>query len=292
MDIAQAIRDFFRDMADRISSFMSVFSVWDAIDILLVAVIMYIAIQLFRRSNAFPVIKGILFLVLVLGFSQVFELQTLKFLLNSTLQVGVLAVIVLFQPELRKMLGQVGSTGNIAIGRNAPSDMEKAITETLEACRVLSWERQGALIVFERRVSLTDIAKTGTLLDAATTAELVKNIFFPKAPLHDGAVIVQNGRITGAGCMLPLTTNTNLSRDLGMRHRAGIGMSENSDAVVVVVSEETGTISSAVGGMLKRGLTLETLETLLRVELLPDTEKKKGGLLSMLRKSGGKEDGA
>jgi diadenylate cyclase len=261
------------------------------LDILLVAVLVYVAIQLFRRSNAFPVIKGVIFLVLVLGFSQIFRLHTLSFLLNSTLQVGVLAVIVLFQPELRKMLGQVGSAGGIAIGRNAPSDLEKAIPETLEACRVLSWERQGALIVFERRVNLSDVAKTGTVVDAAVTAELIKNIFYPKAPLHDGAVIVQHGRITGAGCMLPLTGNANLSRDLGMRHRAGIGMSENSDAVVVVVSEETGTVSAAIGGMLKRNLTLETLETLLRMELVPVAEKKKGGLLSMLRKSGGKEDG-
>ncbi|MDR1668347.1 MAG: diadenylate cyclase CdaA [Oscillospiraceae bacterium] len=270
---------------------MSDFGVWDAVDILLVTVIIYLLIQLLRRSNAFPVIKGVLFLVLVLGFSQVFGLQTLNFLLYSTLQVGVLAVIVLFQPELRKMLGQMGSAGNITIGRNAPSDMEKAITETLEACRVLSWEHQGALIAFERRVSLTDIAKTGTVLDAAITAELVKNIFYPKAPLHDGAVVVQNGRITGAGCMLPLTANSNLSRDLGMRHRAGIGMSEESDAVVVVVSEETGTVSVAIDGMLKRNLNSEILEALLRMELLPETEKK-GGLLSMLRKSGGKEDGA
>ncbi|MDR1693186.1 MAG: diadenylate cyclase CdaA [Oscillospiraceae bacterium] len=278
-------------MAGRISSYISLFGIQDALDILLVAVLVYVAIQLFRRSNAFPVIKGVIFLVLVLGFSQIFRLHTLSFLLNSTLQVGVLAVIVLFQPELRKMLGQVGSAGGIAIGRNAPSDLEKAIPETLEACRVLSWERQGALIVFERRVNLSDVAKTGTVVDAAVTAELIKNIFYPKAPLHDGAVIVQHGRITGAGCMLPLTGNANLSRDLGMRHRAGIGMSENSDAVVVVVSEETGTVSAAIGGMLKRNLTLETLETLLRMELVPVAEKKKGGLLSMLRKSGGKEDG-
>ncbi len=292
MNITQAIRTFFQELAERVSDYMSVFGIWDAVDILIVTVIVYIVIQLFRRSNAFPVIKGILILVLVLVFAQVFGLQTLNFLLYSTLQVGVLAVIVLFQPELRKMLSQVGSAGNITIGRNAPTDLEKAITEMLEACRVLSWERQGALVVFERRVSLADIAKTGTILDAAVTSELVKNIFYPKAPLHDGAIIVQTGRITSAGCMLPLTTNANLSRDLGMRHRAAIGMSENSDAVVIVVSEETGTISAAIDGMLKRNLTLEVLETLLRLELLPVAEKKKGGLFSMLRKSGGKEDGA
>ncbi|MDR0293322.1 MAG: DNA integrity scanning protein DisA nucleotide-binding domain protein, partial [Oscillospiraceae bacterium] len=184
-------------------------------------------------------------------------------------------------------------TGNLTIGRAAPSILENCVAETVEACRVLSWERQGALIVFERRVLLDDYAQTGTVLDAAVTAELLRNIFYPKAPLHDGAVIVQNGRITGAGCVLPLTGNQNLSRDLGMRHRAGIGVSENSDAVVVIVSEETGSVSVAAGGMLKRHLAPETLEKLLRLELLPsdpqDGRKGWGGMLRRIREKG---DGA
>ena len=164
------------------------------------------------------------------------------------------------------------------------------------ACTEMSQTRTGALIVFEREILLDDMVRSGTVLDAAVSSELLKNIFFVKAPMHDGAVIVRHGRVLGAGCMLPLSKNVNLSRDLGMRHRAGIGMSENSDAVVVIVSEETGSISVAVGGMLKRHLMAETLENLLRNELLPreedDSDKPKFSLAALLRgkKNGGAED--
>jgi len=279
-------------MAERLRAYAAVFNIRNIVDILLVAVLIYFAIQLLRRSNAFSVMKGVFFLVLVLFLSQVFQLHTLNFLLNATLQVGLIAFIVLFQPELRKMLGQVGTTANLPIGRSGTGYLEKCITETVEACRALSWERQGALIVFERRVVLSDFSETGTQLDASVTASLLKNIFYPKAPLHDGAVIIRGGRITGAGCMLPLTNNQTISRDLGMRHRAGIGMSENSDAVVIIVSEETGSISAAVGGMLKRHLKPDTLEKLLRLELLPSGPKdgKKKGLgavFTRISKKGG-----
>jgi diadenylate cyclase len=292
MTALRMLREFLSDIGDRFSVYIAMFSISDAIDILLVTVAIYFAIQLLRRSNAFAVMKGVFFLLLLLALSFVFNLHTLFFLLSSTLQVGVLAVIVLFQPELRKMLGQFG-TANLTIGRSGVSNLEKCIAATVDACRALSWERQGALIVFERRVVLTDIAETGTSIDAAVTAELIKNIFYPKAPLHDGAVIVQNGRITAAGCMLPLTANQHLSRDLGMRHRAGIGMSENSDSVVVIVSEETGSMSAAVGGMLKRHLAPETLEKLLRLELMP-TEQKNGkkGLSAMTNRIWKKGDSA
>jgi diadenylate cyclase len=276
-------------MGDQILVYLSMFSISDAFDILLVAVAVYFVIQLLRRSNAFAVMKGVFFLVLVLALSLLFNLRTLHFLLSSTLQVGVLAVIVLFQPELRKMLGQFGST-NLTSARGA-SNLESCITAVTDACRSLSWERQGALIVFERRVVLTDFAETGTAVDAAVTSELIKNIFYPKAPLHDGAVIIQNGRITSAGCMLPLTSNQHLSRDLGMRHRAGIGMSENTDAVVVIVSEETGSMSAAVGGMLKRHLAAETLDKLLRMELLPSEQKDKG-ISAVTKRFWRKGDGA
>ena len=286
----QILRDFLADMGDRLSAYISVFGLSDAVDILLVTVVIYFAIQLLRRSNAIFVMRGVFLLVLVLALSAIFNLHALNFLLYTTLQVGVLAVIVLFQPELRKMLGQVGST-NLSAGRGGAGNIEKCIAATVETCRALSWERQGALIAFERRVLLTDIAETGTAIDAAVTAELLKNIFYPKAPLHDGAVIIQNGRITGAGCMLPLTTGTHLSRDLGMRHRAGVGMSEHSDAVVVIVSEETGSLSVAIGGMLKRHLAPETLDKLLRLELLPaeqkDGKKGFGSVTKRIWKKGG-----
>ena len=290
--------DFFgaiQDIARNIWMYIITSSVWDLIDILIVTVIVFFILQLLRKTNAFSVLKGVLILLALMWLSELLKMRALNFLLSSMLQVGLLAIIILFQPELRKILEQMGSRSITGIvPRQYETDLEKCITQTVDACRVLSWERQGALIVFERRVLLDSIAKTGTIIDAEMTAELLKNIFWPKAPLHDGAVIAREGRIAGAGCMLPLTTNNNLSKDLGMRHRAGIGMSENSDAVVVIVSEETGSISVATGGMLKRHLTPETLEKLLRMELLPLDEKtpKKGlaGLIQRVKGLGKKDD--
>ena len=290
--------DFFgaiQDIARNIWMYIITSSVWDLIDILIVTVIVFFILQLLRKTNAFSVLKGVLILLALMWLSELLKMRALNFLLSSLLQVGLLAIVILFQPELRKMLEQMGSRSITGIvPRPNETDLEKCITQTVDACRVLSWERQGALIVFERRVLLDSIAKTGTIIDASMTAELLKNIFWPKAPLHDGAVIAREGRIAGAGCMLPLTTNNNLSKDLGMRHRAGIGMSENSDAVVVIVSEETGSISVATGGMLKRHLTPETLEKLLRMELLPSDEQtpKKGlaGLIQRVKGLGKKDD--
>ena len=154
------------------------------------------------------------------------------------------------------------------------SELERAIDQTVAACTDMAKTRTGVLIVFERKLLLDEIVRSGTTLDASVSSELLKNIFFVKAPMHDGAVIIRQGRILGAGCMLPLSKNVNLSRDLGMRHRAGIGMSENSDAVVVIVSEETGSISVAIGGMLKRHLMPETPRQLLRNELMPQPEEE------------------
>ena len=174
--------------------------------------------------------------------------------------------------------------------------MEQTIRQTVLACTEMSQSRTGVLIVFEREILLDDMIRSGTGLDASVSSELLKNIFFVKAPMHDGAVIVRHGRVLAAGCMLPLSKNVNLSRDLGMRHRAGIGMSEISDAVVVIVSEETGSISVAIGGMLKRHLKPATLENLLRNEQLPQDEtgedKQKFNLLAMLRakQNGGADD--
>ena len=178
--------------------------------------------------------------------------------------------------------------GSVFVREEVPGELENAITQTVLAYTDLSKTKTGALMVFERKNQLDDAIKTGTALDCVVNAELLKNIFWNKAPLHDGAVIVRAGRIVGAGCMLPLSGNVNLSRDLGMRHRAGIGASENSDAVVAIVSEETGSISVAVGGMLKRHLAPETLERLLRNELLPqndENDKPKFNLINIILKS-------
>ena len=206
---------------------------------------------------------------------------------------------VLTEPEIRRFLERVGSSRMSKVFVQPPEaahDIDSAISQTVEAYTSLSKDKVGALMVFERQNLLDDAIKTGTVLDCAVNAELLKNIFWNKAPLHDGAVIVRAGRIVGAGCMLPMSGNVNLSRELGMRHRAGIGASEHTDAVVAIVSEETGSISVAVGGMLKRHLAPETLERLLRNELLPERENdeaaskfKLGNLLRFGK--GKKQDG-
>ncbi len=256
--------------------YLSMFGIWDLVDIAVVAYIVYKLISFSRRTNAGQVFKGILLFLCVAQLSGVLGLNLLNFLLVNTLQLGLLALVVLFQPELRKAFERVGSKGFLFHSeKEANSEIEDAIIQTVEACKSLSASRTGALIVFERDLLLSGVIKTGTVIDSKVSAELLKNIFFPNTPLHDGALIVQHGRVAAAGCMLPLSGNANLSKQLGMRHRAGVGMSENSDAVVVVVSEETGALSVAIGGMLKRHLAPETLEKLLKNELMPKTEEKK-----------------
>jgi diadenylate cyclase len=262
---------------DSIASFFTIafkyitsLSVSDIIDILIVAAIFYWLIGFIRRTNATKVADGIVVLLVVMWLSGVLKLSLTNYLLKNVFEIGVIAVIVLFQPEIRRALEKVGSQGFSFLGREVQSHtLESAIMQTVFACEAMSRTRTGALIVFERDNRLTDIISTGTLIDAQISAELIKNIFFDKAPLHDGALIIRDGRVAAAGCMLPLSSNASLSRDLGMRHRAGIGMSEHSDAVVVIVSEETGSVSLAVDGMLKRHLSQDTFETLLRKELIP-----------------------
>lgn len=275
------------DMLQNLWKYISLAGWRDVLDILIVSVMMYYLLSFVRRSNAMRILIGIAAFVVVMWAAEFFKLYMLNFLLTTFVQIGLIALVVVFQPEIRKALERVGSS-NIKkyIGREMKSVWENAIIQTVEACKMLAWAREGALIVFERGIHLNDYLKTGTIINADITSELLRNIFYPKAPMHDGAVIVQNAKISGAGCMLPLTGNQNISRDLGMRHRAGIGMSEHSDAVVVIVSEETGSISVATDGMLKRHLTPETLEKLLRNEFIPPDEKEKtlpDKLLSFIR---------
>ena len=201
----------------------------------------------------------------------------MNYLLDKILEIGLIALVVMFQPELRRMLEKLGSKSlrEILNMKEEQREIDRVITHTVAACETMSKSRTGALIVFERSASTIDYQKSGTVLDAQVSSELLRNIFFTKAALHDGAVIIRNERIAAAGCVLPLTQNRNISSDLGTRHRAGIGMSEATDAVVVIVSEETGTISVAIGGMLKRHLAPQTLEKLLLNELAPKTDAKK-----------------
>ena len=253
----------------------------DLLDIAILSFVIYKLLWMLRKTSSGRVLRGIVILLLALWLSSAFRLTATNFLLNRVMELGILVLVILFQPEIRRFLERMGSSSLSSVftsSRSTPMDLEIAITETTAAYASMSRDKVGALMVFERSDLLDDVIKTGTALDCAVSSELLKNIFWNKAPLHDGAVIVRGGRIVGAGCMLPLSGNVNLSRDLGMRRRAGIGMSEHSDAVVVIVSEETGSISAAVGGMLKRHLAAETLERLLRNELLSENQTEKKGV--------------
>ena len=255
----------------RIPSLLSTIRITDILDILVVAYLIYKLIMLIRRTNSFPLARGVLLILVALGLSGVMHLTMVNRLLRRTVELGLIALVILFQPELRRLLERVGSNipGFFSLRRLDTMEAEGDITQIVMACEDMSASRTGALIVFERSNMLEEQILSGTVLNAEITAELLKNIFFVKAPLHDGAVIIRGGKIAAAGCVLPLTGDNNLSPDLGTRHRAGIGMSEQSDAVVIIVSEETGSISIAVDGMLKRRLSRETFEAILRSELLP-----------------------
>ena len=249
----------------------------DLIDIALMSYVIFKLMWMVRKTSSGRVLRGIMILMFAMWLCTALDLYTTSFFLNKAFELGILVLVILFQPEIRRFLERMGSSslglGNVFAQNGQKSDnLDEAIHETVEAYTSMSKDKVGALMVFERNNLLDDVVKTGTPLDCAVSSELLKNVFWNKAPLHDGAVIVRDGRIVGAGCMLPLSSNVNLSRDLGMRHRAGIGISEHSDAVVVIVSEETGSISAAVGGMLKRHLAPETLERLLRKELIADTQ--------------------
>lgn len=257
-------------------SYIKTMDISDFVDIAIMAYVIYRVLLFIRRSRSGQVAKAIVIILAALAVATIFDLNVISFLLGRAVELGLIALLIIFQPELRRILEQVGSgkLSGVFTREEAPEEMENAIMQTVAAFAAFSKDKVGALMVFERKTMLTDIIKSGTTVDATASSELLKNLFWNKAPMHDGAVIVRGGRVTAAGCMLPLSTNVNLSRDLGMRHRAGIGMSENSDAVVAIVSEETGSISVAVNGMLKRHLAPETLERLLRKELLPEEAPK------------------
>lgn len=281
-----------------VQEYVKLIGFFDVLDMAIVAFVVYHIFRFVRRSRSGQVVKAILLIVLALGIANLLQLQVVSFVLNNAVELGFIALVIIFQPEIRRFLEQMGSgkIKEIFVQETIDDELEYAIRETVEAYTSLSKDKVGALMVFERKTMLDDVLKTGTPLDARVSAELLKNLFWNKAPLHDGAVIVRNGRIVGAGCMLPMSGNVNISRDLGMRHRAGIGISENSDAVVALVSEETGSISVAINGMLKRHLAPATLEQMLRNELMPKQEENKPSgtawLTNMLKPiKGDKPDG-
>ena len=249
----------------------------DILDIVLVTYLIYRVVLLVRTTASMRIFKGIIAILVVSALTQIWGLRTLNFLLGQILSIGLLALVILFQPELRRMMDHLGSTVSLRrflTPEKKMDEMEMVIHQTVKACEIMGRERVGALIVFARTHQLDEYFKTGTVIDGRVSEQLIRNIFFPKAALHDGAMIILDGRIAAAGCVMPLSDSHRLSADLGTRHRAGVGTSEASDAVVVIVSEETGTISVAVGGMLKRHLAPQTLERLLRLELIKDESTK------------------
>lgn len=283
-----------QEIFDNLISQLSSMTFADFFDILLVAFLLYKLLPLFRSAGTLRIAKAIVVVIVVAWLSNLLNLHAVHYLLNQVLTVGIIAIVVLFQPEIRRILDHVGSVSLSKMLKieHTNQEMEIVINQTIMACERMSKERVGALIIFTRDNPLEEYVKTGTLVDARLSEQLLRNIFFPKAALHDGAVIVREGRVTAAGCVLPLSDSKRLSADLGTRHRAGVGMSEASDAVVLIVSEETGSISVAVGGVLKRNLAPQTVERLLRNELMPSEEENeekmalKRKLQQKLRKNG------
>ena len=276
-----AVRNFFLDLFFAIPRI----GISDIVDILLVAFLIYTILRLIRSTSTARVAWVILLLLVASWLTNIFDLYACNWILNKILELGFIALVVIFQPEIRRAMERLGGQFflNLVDPNSKQSVEESAIQATVRACEIMSKERVGVLLVFERSVLLDEYIKTGTLIDAKVTEQLHRNLFFPKASLHDGAVIVRGGRIAAAGCVMPLSENTHLSSDLGTRHRAGIGTSEVSDAVVVIVSEETGTISVAIGGMLKRHLAPQTLEKLLCNELLTNEDTAKRSWIQRVR---------
>ncbi len=260
---------------DFITKFLQLIKITDIIDIIIVAMLIYQLLKMIKETRALQLIKGIALLFVLLQVSAWMNLTAINYILKNIMQVGLFSVVVIFQPELRSLLERMGRSkvGKLMdfssqqqLGTN---EIDRVIDELVSATVNLSSTKTGALIVLERETKLGDIVKSGTVLNAEVTASLLENIFFPNTPLHDGAVIVRHDRVYTAGCLLPLTLNTNLSRELGTRHRAALGMSEASDAMVIVVSEETGKISIALNGNLTRNLTGETLKNAIERVLKP-----------------------
>ena len=265
----------------------------DYLDIIVVAFLIYKLLPLFRSSGMVRIAKVLISVIIIASLTDLFNLHALNFIINQLLAVGLLAVVVLFQPELRRMIDHLG---NLKLKRffgieKPEQEMVPAILQTVQACEAMSHERVGALIVFAKDKRLEEYFKTGTVIDGRVSEQLIRNIFFPKAALHDGAMIIRDGRVAAAACVLPLSESDRLSADLGTRHRAAVGMSEASDAVVVVVSEETGAISVAVGGMLKRHLAPQTLERLLRNELCHEETTDENLVIKLRQKILKKEKG-
>ncbi len=271
------ITDIMNSFLNYLIKYIQLIRISDIVDIAVVAVIIYYIIKLIRETRAMQLVKGLAILMIIFFVSRLYKLNALNYILSGAMQIGLFAVIVIFQPELRNLLERMG---RFKVGKfmdfaadSGTNDVQLTIAAVVHAAVDMSATKTGALIVMERETRLGDFMTTGIMLEANVSSGLLENIFVPNTPLHDGAVIIRQNRIMAAGCMLPLTTNNNLSHELGTRHRAAIGLSESTDAIVIVVSEETGKISIARNGTLTRNLTGESLTKALRKILVQDIEK-------------------
>lgn len=282
--------EVFREALNTVWSTLKTFEFKDAVDILIVALLLYYLFRLFRQSRSGQLVKGVVILLIMFAISAIANLTMVRFILKSVFEFFVIILVVVFQPELRQGLERLGRSNKTLrnfMNSNSQSPetfVMKAISDVADSCAIFSKSRTGALIVFERNSLLNEIAGTGTTLNSETSPALLGNIFFNKAPLHDGAMIIREGKILSAGCILPLTKSLDVSPDLGTRHRAAIGLSEECDAVVVVVSEETGNISIALGGRLTRDYNRNTLYDRL-VELIIPGENEHSNLFSSIFRS-------
>ena len=249
---------------------LSAINISDVVDIAVVSFLIYQVVKLVRETSSARIIRGVIILIAAMWLSNILQLTMVNYLFHAILTWGIVVIAIVFQPELRRILERVGRSklSSLMLRNDMVPMEEQAILEIVHACSEMSWSRTGALIIFERRENLNDIIKTGTVVNADVKDELVRNIFYEGAPLHDGAMIIRAGRIHAAGCVLPLSPNPNLAKELGTRHRAAVGMSERFDSISLVVSEETGSISIAMDGKLQRHLVPEQLDEILHSELL------------------------
>lgn len=284
--------DFIVDLFENIKRALFSFDgIVDLLDVILVASVIYASVKLIRGTRAFQLVKGVIVLAVVYLVATLFEMEASEFILNFIFGNLLMILVVIFAPELRHALEKMGrgsaTISNIFNFKNKDENelqenIKKSINSVCRACADMSDKKVGALIVFEKDTLLGEISKTGTYIDAAVTTELIGNIFFPKAPLHDGAVIIKDGRVVSASCILPLTNNL-LSRELGTRHRAAVGMSESSDAIVVVVSEETGSISYAQNGSLTRKISDGDLREVLMKNFIKEEDNEPNKIKKILR---------
>ncbi len=282
------MQEFIAETFKNIVSLFSSFSVFDFLDICLVAFIVYNVIKFIRQTRAFQLVKGIVLLLFIYFVIRTLNMQASTYFMSRLFEDAVLVLVLLFSPEIRHVLESMGRR-KFSFNKDVQKDEETVatVTKVCKACSDLSDKRVGALIVFERDSILSEIINTGSKIDAIVSEEMIGNIFYPKAPLHDGAAVIRDNRIVAAGCILPLTQNS-LSSELGTRHRAAVGMSEQGDAVVIVVSEETGAISLASHGMLKRNVSPGELRELLTNYFVKENQNEP----SFLKKYfGGKKNG-